>query len=185
MNAPHTLQRDTNTNALYIADSFNCRIMHYLFNATSGIKVAGGNTCGYNYTLLNYFWGMYVDFVTQRFIVANSYGRNVIQWPFGANNWTQLAGTLGVSGATSTTFIEPSDVTLDPMSNIYVADQNAHRIQFFWAGESNGTAIAGVTSISGNNATLLNVPSSLILDNQLNMYVVDRWNHRVQKFLRY
>ena len=86
---------------------------------------------------------------------------------------------------TSTTFNEPSDVTLDPMGNMYVADLYNHRIQFFQPGESVGTTIVGITGQPGNNATMFNQTSSLILDNQLNIYVVDRYNHRIQKFLRY
>lgn len=185
MYGPHSLQIDPNTNALYIADSFNSRIMRYLPNATSGTQVAGSSSSGNSYTQLTSFWGFYADFFTQSFIIANSYGRNVVRWHFNASNWTQLAGTIGVNGATPTTFAEPSDVTLDPMGNMYVADQHNHRIQFFWAGEMNGTTIAGVTSKSGSNATLFNICSSLLLDNQLNMYVVDRNNHRIQKFMRY
>jgi hypothetical protein len=66
------------------------------------------------------------------------------------------------------------------MGNLYVADRDNHRIQFFLVGQSNGTTIAGITGISGTNSTLLNVPRSLALDNQLNLYVVDTSNHRIQ-----
>jgi len=39
--------------------------------------------------------------------------------------------------------------------------------------------------VEGVNATLLNYPASVKLDNQLNLYVSDRYNHRTQKFMRY
>ena len=68
------------------------------------------------------------------------------------------------------------------MGNVYVADTGNHRVQFYFAGQSNGTTIAG-TGISGTNATSLNSPWSLALDSQLNLYVADTNNHRIQKFL--
>jgi len=159
--------------------------MCYLLNATSGTQVAGGNSGGDGYTQLNGVYGLYLDLSTNSMIIANSWGRNIVRWRFGASNWTQLAGTLGVQGNTSTMFSIPSDVELDPMGNIYVADYPNHRIQFFLTGESNGITIAGVTGQLGTDATLLYRPTSLILDNQLNMYVADWYNHRIQKFLRY
>ena len=71
------------------------------------------------------------------------------------------------------------------MGNIYVADSNNHRIQMFLANQSNDTTIAGVTDVLGTNSTHLKIPYWLTLDNQLNLYVSDTFNHRVQKFLRY
>ena len=91
----------------------------------------------------------------------------------------------GFPGNTASEFQDTADVTLDPMDNIYVSDYNNHRIQFFLRDQSIGKTIVGITSISGNNSTLLNLPISLKLDNQLNLYVVDCGNNRIQKFLRY
>lgn len=71
------------------------------------------------------------------------------------------------------------------MGNIYVADRHNHRIQFFLLNQVNGMTIAGKTGINGNNSTLLNEPLDVALDNQLNLYVADWLNHRIQKFLRY
>ena len=71
------------------------------------------------------------------------------------------------------------------MGNLYVADRNNHRIQLFMNGQLEGITIAGITSTIGSNSTLLTVPWSVALDNQLNLYVADSANHRVQKFLRY
>ena len=185
LNTPHGLQYDSSTGTLYIADAYNHRIMHYLPGATSGTQIAGGSTAGLSYTQLYHIWGFHLDTITNSLIIGNAYGRNVVRWRFGDSNWTSMAGILGVRSMTSTTFDEPCDVTLDPMGNMYVVDIYANRIQFFWVGESNGTTILGVTGQNGPSANLLYKPGSLILDNQLNIYVVDCYNHRVQKFLRY
>jgi len=76
-------------------------------------------------------------------------------------------------------------VSLDPMGNIYVADMANHRIQVFLSGQSIGRTIAGITGINGPNATALNEPRWVTLDKQLNLYVSDTSNHRVQMFKRY
>jgi hypothetical protein len=71
------------------------------------------------------------------------------------------------------------------MGNMYVSDEGNHRIQFFLAGYSSGKTIAGVTRVAGSTSQLLSRPSSLALDSQLNIYVADYINDRVQKFLHY
>jgi sugar lactone lactonase YvrE len=91
----------------------------------------------------------------------------------------------GFSGSNATLLMGPNDVNLDPMGNMYVIDMQNHRIQFFPSEQSSGITIAGTTGSSGSISTLLNSPSSLKLDNQLNLYVVDQSNHRIQRFLRY
>jgi hypothetical protein len=103
-----------------------------------------------------------------------------------ATNWTLLAGNAnGVSGNNATLLHYPQHVTFDPMGNMYVVDTNNHRIQLFMVGQTNGITIAGITLTSGSNATLLNKPQAVRLDNQLNLYIADSYNHRIQKFLRY
>ncbi len=92
---------------------------------------------------------------------------------------------MGISGIDSISLYNPVGVTMDPMGNIYVADSGNHRIQFFLAGQSNATTITGTTGISGINANQLSFPYWVILDNQLNLYVSDTFNNRVQKFVRY
>ena len=74
-------------------------------------------------------------------------------------------------------FVGAWDVKLDPMGNVN------HRVQFFLAGQSNATTITGVRGVTGTSANLLNSPDSLAFDSQLNIYVVDPYNLRIQKFL--
>ena len=76
-------------------------------------------------------------------------------------------------------------LAIPPMCNIYVADRSNHRVQFFMAGQLNATTIAGKTGMAGSSATLLSSPNAMTFDNQLNLYVADWHNHRIQKFSRY
>ena len=158
--------------------------MSWLSGASSGTVVAGGNGQGTSTTQLSSPYGFTWDASTNSFIVVNYSAHTVVRWVLGATSWTLLAGTVGTSGSTSTLLNNPLSVVLDPSGNMYVSDTVNHCVQFFRAGESNGTTIAGTTGSSGTSATQFNQPHWAIIDSQLNLYVVDTFNHRIQKFSR-
>jgi len=186
LSSPRSAAYDASADIYFVADANNHRIMSYAFNVTSGVLVAGGNGAGSNNTQLNIPCGLYFDKITNSFLIANEGSHSVVRWKFGASNWTLLAGSsLGINGVTSTSLNWPGHLTLDPMGNMYVADSMNHRIQLFFNGQSIGITIAGKTGVARKNASLLYVPLSIELDNQLNLYVADAYNNRVQKFLRY
>ena len=54
-------------------------------------------------------------------------------------------------------------------------------VQFRW--NTTGITIAGVTSNTGATATLLDHPLSLCVDSSNALYIVDGFNHRIQKWL--
>ncbi|CAF1270415.1 unnamed protein product [Adineta ricciae] len=183
---PFGLTRDSDTGTLYIADTGNHRIMRYLYNATSGTVVAGGNGPGLNSSQLHSPSSVYYESFSDSLIIVNFNLNNVVRWKIGDSRWKLITGTVnGTMGSTSALLSSPVGMTVDPMGNIYVADLNNHRIQFFLSDEANGTTIAGVSTVSGSDTTHLTTPYGVALDNQLNLYVVDTGNHRIQKFLRY
>ena len=158
--------------------------MSYLAGASSGAVAAGGNGQGTNNNQLNYPVGVYFDGSSSSLIIANTGANNIVRWVLGSGSWTLVAGSIsGSSGNTTTLLNYPVGVTLDSVGNVYVADRDNHRIQFFLAGQSIGRTIAGVTNTPGNSSTLLNSPYSMVLDGQLNLYVTDSYNHRIQEFI--
>ncbi|CAF4193876.1 unnamed protein product [Adineta steineri] len=182
-NWPCGIARDSSTSTLYIADNLNHRIMRYLVNASSGTVVAGGNGAGSGITQLYYPYGFAFDASSNSLLIASYPNNNIVRWVLGASSWTLVIGTsTGLGGSSSTLLYQPVGITLDPLGNIYVADSGNHRIQFFAAGQSNGTTIAGVTGSSGISQNQLNSPYWVILDSQLNLYVSDHNNNRVQFF---
>ena len=186
LNRPHGLSRDVSTGTLYIAEYVNNRVMRYLSGATSGTIVAGGNGQGFGSTQLNGPIGVSFDSTSNSLLIANNDAHNVVRWVIGASTWTLFAGsTTGTSGNTPTMFCNPTYVKLDSMSNVYVGDRCNHRIQYFAAGQSSGTTIAGSTSVSGSTVSLLNLPSAAVTDAQFNIYVADNSNNRIQQFLHY
>jgi hypothetical protein len=158
--------------------------MYYLFNASSGTIVAGGNGPGTGSTQLYSPYGFTLDSPTNSLIIVNYDAHTVVRWILGASSWTLLAGISGTNGSTSTLLNKPLSAVLDPYGNMYISDTINQRIQLFLAGQSNGTTIAGVTGLVGTSADKFNTPFWAILDSQLNLYVTDTFNNRVQKFSR-
>lgn len=183
---PRGIVFDSTKNGIYICDYSNNRIMFYPNGIRNGTLVAGGNNKGTKYNRLSGPVGLYLDIASNSLIIANNDANNIVRWTLGASNWTLIAGNPnGSSGSTADRLWSSTDVVLDPMGNAYVSDYNNHRIQFFPVDQKNGTTIAGVTNMIGSASFLFNGSRSIALDNQLNIYVADRNNHRVQKFLRY
>lgn len=182
---PSGLIRDSTNGTLYIADTSNHRIMRWLSGATSGTLVAGGNGAGTGSTQLDAPYSLAYDTSSNSLIIVNYNAHTVVRWVLGATSWTLLAGTAGTSGSTSTLLNNPLSIVLDPYKNMYVSDTANHRIQLFLYGQSTGTTIAGTTASSGATATQLYLPYWAIVDSQLNLYVADTYNNRVQKFVRY
>ncbi|CAF3575520.1 unnamed protein product [Rotaria sp. Silwood1] len=143
---PFGIARDPRTGALYIADRDNHRVMSYLPGSSSGTVVAGGNGPGVKNTQLYLPIAVRFDMSTESLVILNFGANNIVRWKLGESNWTHVAGNIhGGWGVTSMHLNAPHDMVLDHWGNIYVADTNNHRIQFFKAGETNGTTIAGIT----------------------------------------
>lgn len=156
--------------------------MSYAPGSNNGTLVFGGVGPGPSNTQLNSPVGLFFDSVSNSLVIVNHLAFNIVRYVLEETNWTLLAGN-GVTMSTS--FAGATEAVLDPMGNLYVCDRNNYRIQFFQAGQMNATTIAGIMGVNGSNSTTLNWPWSLRLDNQLNLYVADTNNHRIQTFLRY
>ena len=183
---PYGLGIDSQSNTIYTCERLNNRVMTFANGTRNGTIVLGGNGPGINQTQLYNPFGIHFDTITNTLLIANTYANNIVRYTNGSNQWTLVAGDInGVVGNTSSTFYNPIHVTLDPMGNMYITDDYNYRIQFFYNGQQNGTTIAGITGVTGSNATTLANLRGATLDNQLNLYVADSYNHRIQKFLRY
>jgi len=84
----------------------------------------------------------------------------------------------GNYGAAPGQFLFPPGVVTDALGNVYVADQQNHRIQKF---DRLGNLIVIMGSFGSGNGQF-NSPAGIALDGAGNIYVADTGNHRMQKF---
>ena len=87
-------------------------------------------------------------------------------------------GQFGGFGAGDGQFIWPRSITMDSQENLYVSDEQLHRISVF---DKSGTFVANWGS-PGTAEGELNGPSGLAVGPDGALYVVDSLNHRVQRF---
>jgi hypothetical protein len=155
----------------------------------NGTAVAGNQGLGSNSNQLNNPQGFTVDTLYNKstMYIANSQQHTIVQWLPGASTGTIVAGTNGVANSLNNTFNFPVAVKIDAWSNLFVVDNNNHRIQLYCrypSISSYGRTIAGTTGVSGISPTDLKYPAGLALDSSMNLYVSDTSNNRIQKFMR-
>ena len=97
------------------------------------------------------------------------------------------ADDLGAGGpATSASLNRPRGVELDTAGNLYIADQNNHRIRkVSLDGMISTVAGTGVAGFSGDDgpatSAQLNSPPGVAVDSVGNLYIADRLNQRIRK----
>ena len=86
-----------------------------------------------------------------------------------------VAGT-GCAGCQPHTFNYPCGIFLTINFDLYVADGNNHRIQFFQSGQVNGTTAVGKAA---PGTMLLRFPRAVTLDADGYLFIVDKDNNRI------
>ncbi|CAF4230430.1 unnamed protein product, partial [Adineta steineri] len=119
------------TNALYVTDQGNYRVMKYPSGSTSrtyGTVVAGGNGAGSGANQLNEPRNIVVDSNGALYIADG--GNNRIQrWLKNATSGTTVVG--GTSGTASNQLNFPETVLFDKYGNLLISDRRNNRIQLF------------------------------------------------------
>ena len=109
----------------------------------------------------------------------------------GTDTITTIAGTgtAGSSGdggqATSAQLNRPRGVAIDAQGNVYVADENAHRVRKVSGGIITTVAGTGTAGFSGDGgqatSAQLKGPTGVAVDAQGNLYIADYGNNRIRK----
>ncbi|MFT3792183.1 MAG: Ig-like domain repeat protein [Rudaea sp.] len=101
-----------------------------------------------------------------------------------AGNGAPAFGGDGAA-ATAAQLNYPSGLAFDGSGNLYIADTVNHRIRRISAGVISTVAGTGTAGYSGDGgaatAAQLNSPYGIALDGVGNVYVADRYNHRIRK----
>ncbi|HEX5151042.1 MAG TPA: Calx-beta domain-containing protein [Parafilimonas sp.] len=73
-------------------------------------------------------------------------------------------------------------IKADAQGNIYITDQNNHRVQKWAPGATSGVTVAGGNGY-GTDESHLNYPRGICFDAQGNLYIADNGNNRVIKWV--
>ena len=197
LNRPTALAIDGQGN-LYICDSGNHRIR--MVNLTTNIitTVAGNGGAGYGgdgvtatTTSLNNPTGIALD-AQGNLYIADRGNHRIRRVDAVSKQISTIAGdgTAAYGGdngpATGAQFNNPNDVAVDALGNVYVADQNNHRVRRFTVGGAIITiAGTGTTGFSGDGGAALQAQLSYPLSVEVltdgSVYVGDNGNLRVRK----
>ncbi len=197
MNLPYGVTVDASGN-LYIADAGNNRVLR-INNAASASNGVSATEIGSGF---NSPYDVAIDASNNLYIV--DYNNNqVVRLPNAhtANTATATTASLGgpsagPSAASATVTNYPTGVAVDSQGNLYVADQNYHRVLRY----SNAATIASGTPAdlvlgqanftsgdanrggsAANNS--LSSPADVTIDASGNMFVADNQNNRVLRFV--
>ena len=180
LNSPMSLTIQAKVN-LFIADYGNNRIV--LFNLTTGLSTLYLNQINSDrstYVLTP----ISIKADSNSLVIAQATGFNVIRWVKDSPKWSLIAGSASsdLNGTSRTLFNQLCSSTIDAFGNTYVNDCYNQRIQFYAGDMTKGRTIAGVIQARGNNIYTFNFPTAIALDTNLNLYVADSNNFRIQKF---
>jgi hypothetical protein len=158
----------TITGDIYVDNGYSHgRVDKWAFNATNSTPATYVSSACYGlFVGINNF--IYCSMGAVHQIIMKSLNNSV-------NPSIIVAGT-GCSGMTPNMLYKPSGIFVDTSLSVYVADAGNNRIQFFPAGQLNGTTIAG-NGASGSIS--LNYPTAIILDGDGYLFIVDSNNNRI------
>jgi sugar lactone lactonase YvrE len=158
---------------IYVADTWNNRIVEWKSGANNGQIVAGGKGEGNRNDQLNKPTKVIVDKENDSLIICDLGNRRVVRWP----------RRNGRSGKTLISNIDCRDLMMDNDGYLYVSDYEKHEVRRWKIGETNGTIVAGGNG-KGNHRYQLNFSHYIFIDEDHSVYVSDSNNHRVMKWLK-
>ncbi len=196
-NNPYGIGVDSAGN-VYVADSQNDRIQKFdgsgTFIARWGVKgVAEGALIFPTDVAVDGAGNFFVvdswNFRVQKF---DSGGTFQLTWGWSVDDFNSVFQICtsgcekGSQGSGEGQFDTPDGVAIDGAGNVYVADGGNDRVQKFdnngnylgkW-GSACQTSVSGVDGCDGD----FDGPAGIALDASENLFVVDMWNHRIEKF---
>ncbi|MGA2739646.1 MAG: hypothetical protein ABSG65_19680 [Bryobacteraceae bacterium] len=182
--AGNTYIADTKHNLVSMVDSAG-NIQIVAGNGTAGDAGAGNTAWGELYQPQ----GVALDSAGNLYIADTQNHRIRVLAPGGAISTVAGTGTAGFGGdggaATAAQLNAPSEVAVDAVGNIYIADTLNHRVRLVTT-DGNIATIAGTGDAAYNGddgpavQIALSSPYGVTLDGQGNVYVADTGNNRVR-----
>ncbi|CAF1522077.1 unnamed protein product [Adineta steineri] len=155
---------------IFIADFDNHRIIEWKCNAKKGQIIAGGNGKGNRMDQLNNPTDVIVNQQNHSIIISNQGNRRVIQW-FNQNQQILIDN------------IDCWGLAMDKNGFLYVSGYKKNEVRRWKIGENNEGIIVAGGNGKGDQLNQLNHPTFIFVDEDRSIYVSDRDNHRVIKWI--
>ncbi|CAF4743519.1 unnamed protein product, partial [Rotaria sp. Silwood2] len=169
---------------MYITDTGNQRILSWSHSASSAVIIAGTGIGGSSNNQLRTPYGIVRDLSSDKLYIADYSNDRIMLYLNGASSGTVIAGGNG-SGINKTQLKTPVGLYFDSLSNsLVIANHGASNVIQWVVGETSWTLLAGsINGTAENTSTLMNGVVDITFDPMGNMYIADRNNHRIQKYL--
>jgi len=178
LNYPYGIYIDYEEKCIYIADTWNNRIVKWKLDGGSdhGQIVAGGNGEGNKIDQLNWPTDMILDEKNKSLIISDYRNRRVVRWSLENPNGDKeiLIENIKCWG-----------LMMNENGDLFVSDQENDAVKRWRKGEigGKGTIVAGGNG-KGNQLNQLNEPTYIFVDREETVYVSDQSNNRVLKWLK-
>ncbi|CAF1345948.1 unnamed protein product [Adineta steineri] len=160
-----------NDKSVYIADSYNHRIVKWRLNSNTGQIIAGGNEPENQNNQLNSPTDIIFDKKNNSLIISD-YGSNQVIRCFDQNRTNQqiIISNISCWG-----------LTIDKNGFIYVSDRANNEVRRWKQGDEKGELVAGGNG-QGNQLNQLNFSTYIFIDEEYSLYISDSNNNRVMKW---
>jgi sugar lactone lactonase YvrE len=190
---------------LYLADTYNNRVLHYPTGSTTADRVYGqlgsfstGNPIGISADSLTTPYGVILD-PTGGLYISDSGNNRILHYPINSTTADRVYGQLGnfttggfnKGGRSANSFYFPYTVVVDSIGGLYVSDASNNRVLHFPADGSttadrvygqHGDFTTDLSNNGGRSADTFYFPLEITLDSTGGLYVADSSNNRVLHF---
>ncbi|CAF1470565.1 unnamed protein product, partial [Adineta steineri] len=173
LNYPSGIYIDDDDHNIYIADTWNHRIVRWEFGGNNGEIVAGGNGQGSAIHQLNHPKDVILDKDKKNIVICDHGNFRVIQWSLQNSHDQQI-------------LIYPIlcwGLAIDNNGDLYISDWRKHQVKRWKQGDKEGTVVAGGNE-KGNRFNQLDQPTSIFVDEYHSVYIADYMNNRVMKWIK-
>jgi sugar lactone lactonase YvrE len=173
LSGPYDLCIDDDQTVI-IADMNNHRIIQWKKDATTGEILVGAKGPGARLDQLNSPRDVLIDKETDSLIIADTGNRRVVRWSLRS---TPTPEEILLDD------IACSSLAMDDQGYLYIFDREKYEVKRYRMGDNKGTLVAGG---NGAGAALNQLQSTIFLfvDREQTVYVSDKSNHRVMKWIK-
>lgn len=189
LNAPRNVYLDRrNKSNIYVSDVGRDIVVLYTnmqsINPPPRIVAGTNDSSATGLQRLNIPYGVQVDRESNVF-VASSNDHRIVLWRPNATSGIVVVG-IGTASNTAAGLNAPYGIALDEQNSwLYVADSANHRIQRYSLNDTwpcSGTTVAGGNGLGSGSHQLSSPVDVWILKKTGAMYIVDKNNHRIQRW---